>query len=59
MRENEKYKKKFEKRILARSAVICILAAIVCSSGIIGLAAQDTEATVNVTANAPEYVLGT
>ena len=59
MKENEKYKKKFEKRILARSAVICILAAIVCSPAILGLAAQETEATVNVTANAPEYVLGT
>jgi len=60
MRENENYKKKFGgKKIVARSAVICILAAIVCSSGILGLAAQDTGATVNVTANAPEYVLGT
>ncbi|NAS89060.1 hypothetical protein C4E24_04910 [ANME-1 cluster archaeon AG-394-G21] len=59
MRENEKYKKKFGKKIFARSAVICILAAIVCSSVILGLAAQDTGATVNVTANAPEYVLGT
>jgi hypothetical protein len=60
MKENEKYKKKFwGKKIFARSAVICILAAIVCSSAILGLAAQETEATVNVTANAPEYVLGT
>ena len=59
MRENEKYKKKSEKKIFARSAVLCILAAIVCFSAILGLAAQDTGATVNVTANAPEYVLGT
>ncbi|RCV63312.1 Cohesin domain-containing protein [Methanophagales archaeon] len=60
MRENGKYKKKFGgKKIFARSAVICILAVIVCSSVILGLAAQDTGATVNVTANAPEYVLGT
>jgi len=60
MRENEKYKKKcVGEKILARSAVICILAAIVCSSVILGLAAQGTGDTVNVTANAPEYVLGT
>jgi len=54
VKDKEKYK--IGKSVLARSAVICIAAAIIWSSMISGLAAQQPSDTVTVTVNAPAYV---
>ena len=56
MKVKDKEKYKIEKSVLARSAVICIAAAIIWSSMIPGLAAQQPSDTVTVTVNAPAYV---
>jgi hypothetical protein len=52
-------KDKTEKSVLVKGAVICIAIAAISFSLIPGLAAQGTGDTVNVTVNAPEYVVGT
>ena len=49
-------KDKIEKGVLVSGVVICIVAAIIGSLAIPGLAAQQTEDTVIVTVNAPEMV---
>jgi hypothetical protein len=56
---SKRRKDKIEKGILVNGAVICIAVVAISLSLIPGLAAQGTEATVNVTVNAPEYVRGT
>ena len=56
MKVKDKEKYKIGKSVLARSAVICIAAAIIWSSMISGLAAQQPSDTVTVTVNAPAYV---
>ncbi|MCK4735309.1 MAG: hypothetical protein KAT65_22845 [Methanophagales archaeon] len=52
-------KDKIGKGALVRGAVICIAVASISFSLILGLSAQGTGDTVNVTVNAPEYVEGT
>jgi glutamate synthase domain-containing protein 3 len=56
---SERRKDKTEKSVLVKGAVICIAIAAISFSLIPGLAAQGTGDTVNVTVNAPEYVVGT
>ena len=52
-------KDKIEKSVLVKGAVICIVVAAISFSLIPGLAAQVTDASVNVTVNAPGYAEGT
>ena len=52
-------KDKIERGVLVRGVVICIAVVAISFSLIPGLAAQVTDASVNVTVNAPGYVEGT
>ena len=52
----EKERMKIGRKVLARCVVICFVTAIISSLAILGLPAQQTEGTVTVTVNAPEYV---
>ena len=56
MSERGRKKEKIGSGVLVSGVVICIAAAILGSLAIPGLAAQQTEDTVTVTVNAPEYV---
>ena len=61
MSEKKSGRDKKGRSVLVRCVVICIVAAIIGSSGIpvLGLAVQQTRDTVTVTVNAPTYVEGT
>ena len=56
MSKRGRKKEKIGRSVLAGCVVICIVAAIIGSLAIPGLAAQQTEGTVTVTVNAPEKV---